>query len=209
MIEVFVSRRLVDDRVLSAVASVRRERFVADNLVELAYEDRPLCIGAGQTISQPFIVAIMAESAEIEPTDRVLEIGTGSGYGAAVLAGLAAEVWTIERHQSLANEASARLSREGFDNVHVVGGDGTLGWPDEAPFNAIVVTAAGPKVPAALGQQLADGGRLIMPIGPDDRHQSLLRVRRQGQTFTTEHLGAVRFVPLIGAQAWGPSGRRP
>ncbi|MCP4226480.1 MAG: protein-L-isoaspartate(D-aspartate) O-methyltransferase [Actinomycetia bacterium] len=199
-----VERGIIDERVLQAMATVRREGFVGEELADVAYADRPLPIGSGQTISQPFIVAAMAEAAELEPTDRVLEIGTGSGYGAAVLASLAGEVFTIERVEALADSARDRLRQQGFERVQVRVGDGTLGWPEEAPFNAIVVTAGGPEVPPALRQQLAEGGRLIMPVGHDPRLQSLVRVRRSGDGATIEDLGAVRFVPLIGAQAWGP-----
>lgn len=199
------ARGVTDERVLAAMASVRRERFVPADMVEFAYEDSPLPIGSGQTISQPFIVALMAEAAEIGPSDRVLEVGTGSGYGAAVLAHLAAEVWTIERHDDLAETARRRLEGEGIDNVKVLVGDGTLGWPEEAPFDAIVVTASGPVVPQALREQLTDGGRLVLPSGPDGRGQALLRVRRVDGDYQTDDLGPVRFVPLIGAQGWEPN----
>ncbi len=197
-----VGRGISDERVLQAMATVRREGFIGDDLAEVAYADRPLPIGSGQTISQPFIVAAMAEAAELEPTDRVLEIGTGSGYGAAVLASLAEEVFTIERVETLAESARDRLRQQGFERIHVRVGDGTLGWAEEAPFDAIVVTAGGPRVPPALRDQLAEGGRLIMPVGRDPSMQSLVRVRRSGEQVTIEELGPVRFVPLIGAQAW-------
>lgn len=200
------ARGITDARVLTAMASVRRERFVPADLAEFAYDDRPLPIGSGQTISQPYIVALMAEAAEIMPSDKVLEVGTGSGYGAAVLAHLASEVWTIERHTELAENASRQLESEGIDNVHVVVGDGTMGWPEEAPFDAIVVTAASPGIPAALRHQMADGGRLILPTGAKKRTQTLLRVRREGEDYRSEDLGRVRFVPLIGKQGWR---RRP
>ncbi len=196
------ARGIVDNRVLAAMRTVRRERFVPLELEEFAYSDRPLPIGSSQTISQPYIVALMAQAAEIAPSDRVFEVGTGSGYGAAVLALLGAEVWTIERHESLAATARQVLRSEGFDNVHVVVGDGTLGWPDQAPFDAIVVTASGPSIPEALSEQLAEGGRLILPTGADDHGQSLLRVRRLEGDFRSEDLGLVRFVRLIGAQGW-------
>lgn len=184
------------------MSRVPRERFVGEDMVEFAYEDAPLPIDVGQTISQPLIVAVMAEAAEIGPLDRVLEVGTGSGYGAAVLGRLAAEVWTIERHHALADQARRRLDQLGFENVHVVCGDGTLGWPEQAPFDAIVVTAGGPSVPRTLWEQLAEGGSLIMPVGPESRGQELLRVRRIDDQPIEEDLGPVRFVPLIGAQGW-------
>lgn len=197
-----VARGIEDERVIEAISTVRRERFVPEAMVEFAYEDSPLPIGSGQTISQPFIVALMAQAAEITPNDKVLEVGTGSGYGAAVLAELAAGVWTIERHQGLASTAAERLRAEGYNNVQVRVGDGTLGWSEEAPFDAIIVTAAAPRIPAALKDQLVDGGRMILPMGPERRGQSLLRVRRTGRLYRSEDLGAVRFVPLVGAQGF-------
>ena len=195
-------RGIEDGRVLQAMATVRRERFVPPELADMAYADCPLPIGSRQTISQPFIVAMMAAAAEIAPDHRVLEVGTGSGYGAAVLGCLAKDLWTIERHRSLAAEAAERLRAEGFHNVHVVVGDGTLGWPEEAPYDAIVVTASGPEIPTALCDQLAPGGRLIMPIGSSSSGQILVRVRREDGGYETDDLGAVRFVPLIGTQGW-------
>ena len=190
-----------DPRVVAAMGRVARERFVDPTMAAMAYEDRPLPIGSGQTISQPAIVAIMAQAAEITPGDKVLEVGTGSGYGAAVLAMLASRVTTIERHRELAEEATRRLDEEGFDRVTVVVGDGTLGVSEEAPFDVIVVTAAGPEVPNALVDQLADGGRLIMPVGRGE-NQSLVRLRKEDGSVTREDLGPVRFVPLIGSQGW-------
>lgn len=198
-----IENRGVDDRrVLDALATVRRERFINQELADFAYEDSPLPIEVGQTISQPYIVAVMAEAAQIGPESRVLEIGTGSGYGAAVLGCLAHEVWTIERHHELVVQARKRLAAEGFANVHVVEGDGTLGWPEQAPFDAIIVTAGGPSVPPALREQLAVGGRLIVPVGPETRGQELVRVKRSIDHYDEENLGPVRFVPLIGAQGW-------
>ncbi len=197
-------RGVRDRRVLDALATVPRERFVEPEFAEFAYEDSPLPIPSGQTISQPYIVAIMAEAARIDAGDRVLEIGTGSGYGAAVLGCMAGEVWSIERHHDLAVKAGQRLEAEGFENVHVLEGDGTLGWPEEAPFDAIIVTAGGPNVPTALQEQLADGGRLVMPVGPETRAQQLVRIHRRSDRFDEEDLGSVRFVPLVGAQGWEP-----
>jgi protein-L-isoaspartate(D-aspartate) O-methyltransferase len=195
-------RGVRDPRVLAAMRAVRRECFIPVDLADFAYDDNPLPIGEGQTISQPYIVAHMAEAAEITSSDKVLEVGTGSGYGAAVLAELAAQVWTIERHERLADQARDNLRSQEVGNVHVVVGDGTLGWPDEAPFDAIIVTASGPEVPVALREQLVDGGRLVMPAGPKDRVQSMLRLRRIGDDYRREDLGSVRFVPLIGEQGW-------
>ena len=199
-------RGVRDQAVLSAMRKVPRERFVPESLAELAYTDRPLPIGEGQTISQPYIVAMMTDALTLRPHDRVLEIGTGSGYGAAVLSVLAAEVYTIERLEELAESARTRLVELGYANVHVRHGDGSLGWPAHAPYDAIVVTASGPDVPTALLEQLAIGGRLVMPIGNRDR-QRLVRVERTGpERYTREILEAVVLVPLIGAQGWNETG---
>lgn len=197
MLSGLVARGIGDPRVLAAMAVVRREHFVTRSQGGAAYDDRPLGIGRGQTISQPYMVAAMAQEAAIEPGDRVLEVGTGSGYGAAVLASLGAEVWTIERHPDLARQAVARLAADGFERVRVVVGDGTQGLGDQAPFDAIVVTACPPAVPPALTDQLADGGRLIIPVGPEAGTQRLVRVVRRGDRLETTDLGPVRFVPLI------------
>lgn len=197
------SRGVRDRRVLEALRTVPREAFVPERLAEFAYDDTPLPIGEEQTISQPYVVALMAEALEIGPGDRVLEIGAGSGYAAAVLSRIAREVYTVERHESLAREARERMRRLGYSNVHILHGDGTLGWPDHAPYDGIVVAAGGPEVPQALLAQLAEDGRLVIPIGPDVRTQSLVRVRRRPDgSYAREDLGAVRFVPLIGAQGW-------
>ncbi|MGP3698526.1 protein-L-isoaspartate(D-aspartate) O-methyltransferase [Rhodobacter sp. NSM] len=197
------ARGIVDRRVLEAMGRVPREEFVDEARRAVAYEDTPVPIIGGQTVSQPWIVARMAEAARIGPTDRVLEVGTGSGYAAAVLGLLAAEVMGIERLAALAGPAAERLARLGYDNVSVHEGDGTLGLPEAAPFDAILVAAGGPSVPQALFDQLAPWGRLVMPVGPARREQRLLRIIRTGPVdFTTEDLGAVRFVPLLGAQGW-------
>ena len=194
------SRGIGDRRVLDAMGTVHREAFVPDDQRRLAYRDRPLPIGSRQTISQPYIVALMADAAEVGPDDVVLEIGTGSGYGAAVLAELARRVVTIERHRSLAERAREALSSEQVDNVEVLVGDGTEGHADGGPYDAIVVTAAGPEVPEALLAQLAPGGRLIMPVGSPGGAQNLVRLRRSGDSFVRDDLGAVRFVPLVADQ---------
>jgi protein-L-isoaspartate(D-aspartate) O-methyltransferase len=197
------ARGVRDQRVLEAMRTVPREVFVTARLAELAYDDTPLPIGEEQTISQPYVVALMAEALELGRGDKVLEIGAGSGYAAAVLSRIAREVWAIERHESLARQARERMERLGYTNVHIMHGDGTLGWPEHAPYDAIVVAAGGPEVPQPLFDQLAAGGRLVIPIGPDPRTQSLIRVRRREDgTYAREDLGAVRFVPLIGAQGW-------
>lgn len=191
-----VDRGVRDQRVLAAMAAIPRERFVPSAAAHEAYEDHPLPIGEGQTISQPYVVALMAEAAAPGPQDRVLEVGTGSGYGAAVLGALAEHVVTIERHAPLATAAADALRACGVDNVRVVHGDGSLGWPAGAPYDTVVVTAGGDDVPPALLEQLADGGRLVMPVGPRAA-QELVRIHRRGATFTREDLGAVRFVPLL------------
>ena len=190
-------RGISDARVLDAMRTVERERFIGADQGAAAYEDHPLPIGAGQTISQPYVVAAMAEAATIESDDRVLEVGTGSGYGAAVLAQLAAEVTTVERIPELAARARHALAAVHIHNVEVCDGDGTLGWPPGAPFDAIVVTAATPTVPPALLEQLGTGAHLVIPVGPRG-HQRLLCLRRQGNGVEQEDLGAVSFVPLIG-----------
>jgi protein-L-isoaspartate(D-aspartate) O-methyltransferase len=199
-------RGVRDPAVLEALGAVRREAFVPSHLEEFAYEDTPLPIEEGQTISQPFIVAAMAEALQLAPDDRVLEIGTGSGYAAAILGEIAREVYTIERHRLLADQASRRLRELDYRNVHVLCGDGTLGWPEHAPFDAILVSAGGPEVPRVLVEQLAPGGRLVIPVGPDLRDQRLLRVTKMAEDETrTEDLGGVRFVPLVGEAGWPES----
>lgn len=198
-----VGRGIDDKRVLAAMACVPRHLFVPEELCAQAYEDRALPIEEGQTISQPFIVALMAQALALAGDERVLEIGAGSGYAAAVLSLLAAEVYTIERWPALAATAERRLHDLGYRNVHVFVGDGTAGLPEYAPFNAIVVAAASPWAPRPLREQLADGGRLIIPVGGRDE-QLLLRLTRHGSEVRTERLSGVRFVPLIGAHAWEP-----
>lgn len=197
------ARGIQDPAVLQAMRAVPREQFVPDHLMEFAYEDAPLPIGEGQTISQPFIVASMTALLELSQTDRILEVGTGSGYAAAVLSRIAGQVFTIERHESLVASARRRFERMGYPNIHVFQGDGTMGLPDQAPFDAIVVTAGAPDVPEPLAQQLAVGGRLVIPVGADSRTQQLLRVRRDTETdYARQEIAAVRFVPLVGRAAW-------
>ncbi len=203
MVDRDIARRGVrDEGVLHAMRTVPREKFVPSRHVGQAYADNPLPIGGGQTISQPYVVAMMAAAAEPAPGERVLEIGTGSGYGAAVLSLVTGEVWTIERDRELAAAARQRLRSLGYDNVHVEHGDGTLGWPDAAPYQAIVVTAGGPVVPDALREQVADGGRLVIRVGADRHSQTLVRERRCGDEYRVDELGLVRFVPLVGEQGW-------
>ena len=200
------ARGVSDDRVLDAMRAVPREAFMPGKLVEFAYEDTPLPIEEGQTISQPYIVALMIAAIQPEPQDRVLEIGTGSGYAAAVLSRVVGRVYTVERHEALVELARRRLLTLGYGNVEVLHGDGSLGWPAHAPYDGIIVTAGGPHVPRQLREQLAVGGHLVIPIGPDPRLQHLVRVTRvDHERFEEERLMAVRFVPLVGEDAWeGP-----
>jgi protein-L-isoaspartate(D-aspartate) O-methyltransferase len=196
-------RGIADPRVLEAMRRVPREAFVAEGTREFAYEDSPLPIAEGQTISQPYIVALMIEAAEVRPGDRVLDVGTGSGYAAAVLSRIAGKVYTIERHRPLADAARRKFTQLGYNNIEVRHGDGTLGWPEAAPFDAIIVAAGGPEVPEALRRQLKVGGRLVIPIGKLGGVQELVRVVRDGEKqYHEEDLGPVTFVPLIGEQGW-------
>lgn len=197
------ARGIRDPEVLDAFRSVPREAFLPAELQEFAYRDAPLPIEQGQTISQPYIVALMTEALALAPGDRVLEIGTGSGYAAAILGRIAREVYTVERHAELARLAERRLEALELKNVRVHCGDGSLGWPEHAPYDAIVVAAGGPGVPRALLDQLAPGGRLVMPVGEGRELQKLVRITHALEGgFASEDLGDVRFVPLIGAQGW-------
>ncbi len=200
-------RGVRDELVLEAMGKVPRELFLPKNLREFAYEDSPLPIAGEQTISQPYIVAFMAEALLLKGGERVLEIGAGSGYAAAVLSQIAADVYTVERLGQLADKAAATLADLGYDNVHVLHGDGTKGWPEHAPYDAIVVAAGGPQVPESLKQQLKVGGRLVIPVGADQLAQELVRVTRISRdTYRSEDIADVRFVPLIGEQGWSASG---
>jgi protein-L-isoaspartate(D-aspartate) O-methyltransferase len=210
MVDVQIAGRGVRDRrVLDAMRAVPREAFVSDGFEEFAYEDGPLPIDSGQTISQPYIVALMIESAELQPTDRVLEVGAGSGYAAAVMSRIARKVHAIERHALLTDEARRRIGELGYSNIELRTGDGTCGWPEKAPFDAILVAAGGPTTPEALKEQLAVGGRLVIPVGEQIGEQVLCKVTRTARkTWESENLGGVAFVPLIGAQGWA-SARTP
>jgi len=202
-------RGIRDTHVVAAMSAVPRELFVPANLRELAYDDSPLPIEAEQTISQPYMVALMIEAAEIKPGDRALEIGAGSGYAAAVMAQVASRVFAIERHEILAQLAEQRMRQLGYANVVLRHADGSHGWPEEAPFDAILVAASGSHVPDALKHQLAIGGRLVIPIGEPQAVQNLIKVTRTGEeSFAINDLGAVRFVPLVGAHGWGEQGSR-
>jgi protein-L-isoaspartate(D-aspartate) O-methyltransferase len=211
MVESHLAARGIENpAVLRAMGEVPREKFLPPELAGHAYLDRPLPIGEQQTISQPYIVALMAEAAELQPGDRVLEVGTGSGYAAAVFARAADEVYTVERHASLAAEAERRFEGLGYDNVHVSVHDGTLGWAEHAPYDAVIVAAGSPEtIPLPLKEQLAPGGRLIIPRGETLWGQELVRIRRSedGESFGEEVLGAVQFVPLIGEAGWRSDGQ--
>jgi protein-L-isoaspartate(D-aspartate) O-methyltransferase len=195
------SRDIVSERVLRALDEVPRHLFVPADAQHLAYEDQALPIADGQTISQPYIVALMAQTLELQPDDVVLDIGTGSGYAAAVLSRLGRYVYTVERQPELARTAAERLRMLGYTNVDVHTGDGTRGLPEHAPYNAIAVAAAAPWVPAPLRDQLADGGRLVIPVGGANE-QVLLLLRRRGDEVRSMRLSGVRFVPLVGNHAW-------
>ncbi|MEW6142008.1 MAG: protein-L-isoaspartate(D-aspartate) O-methyltransferase [Chloroflexota bacterium] len=196
-----LSRSIKDRRVIEAMAQVPREQFVPDDLYYAAYDDRPLGIGFGQTISQPYIVALMTEALELTGSEKVLEIGTGSGYQAAIIARLACRVVTIERIPKLAASARETLSRLGYNNVEVHAAGKELGWPKEAPYDAIIVTAASPCAPIVLLEQITEGGRLIIPVG-SRWEQDLLKITKCANGNRIENLGACRFVPLIGKDAW-------
>lgn len=199
------ARGVRDPRVLAAMLDIPRELFVPKDLRHAAYEDSPLPIGSKQTISQPFVVAFMLEALALHGGEKVLEIGAGSGYAAAVLSKIANEVFTVERIGALAKTATENLANAGCRNVHVRYADGTEGWADEAPFDAILVSAGAPDVPKALKRQLEIGGRMVIPVGSDPRAQELVRITRTSEDdFEREDLADVRFVPLIGKEGWKP-----
>jgi protein-L-isoaspartate(D-aspartate) O-methyltransferase len=204
MVERQLRRRgITDQRILEAFRAVPREAFVAPEYAHLAYGDHPLPIEAGQTISQPYIVALMIEAAGIAPGDKVLEVGSGSGYAAAVISRIAAKVVGIERQHDLVEVSRERLERLGYDNVTIVEGDGTRGCPAEAPFDAILAAASGSHVPAPLVEQLKPGGAIVMPVGSPGWAQKLVKAtRREDGTLQQTDLGGVRFVPLIGEEGW-------
>jgi protein-L-isoaspartate(D-aspartate) O-methyltransferase len=204
------ARGVRSEPVLDAMRSVPRESFLPSQLREFAYDDAPLPIEEGQTISQPYIVAFMTEALALRGGEKVLEIGTGSGYAAAVLSEIAANVYTVERHGPLAEKAAATLADLGYNNIHVLHGDGTRGWPAHAPYDAIIVAAGGPSIPESLKAQLKIGGRLVIPVGIDQRVQELVRVTRiTHDEFRSEDLADVRFVPLLGEEGWTPEEGRP
>jgi len=210
MVERQLKRRGIGEgAILEAFRSVPREQFVDPAQAHLAYGDHPLPIESGQTISQPYIVALMIQAANIGPGDTVLEVGSGSGYAAAVISRIAGKVIGIERQHDLVEIARERLKRLGYDNVEIVEGDGTRGWADEAPYDAILAAASGSHVPPTLVAQLAPEGRLVMPIGDPGLVQELVKVTKQEDgILRQENLGGVRFVPLIGEEGWNEAGRR-
>ena len=197
------SRGITDPKILEAFRAVPREAFISEEYADLAYGDHPLRIEAGQTIYQPYIVALMIKAAEIKPGDKVLEVGAGSGYAAAVISRIAGKVVAIERQRELVKIAQQRIARLGYDNVKIVEGDGTRGCPEEAPFDAILAAASGSHLPPQWVEQLAEGGRIVMPVGDPGWIQKLVKVTKgPGGNLITEDLGGVRFVPLIGEEGW-------
>ena len=197
-------RDIADERVLAAMAEVRRHAFVPPPLRIHAYDDTPLRIGCGQTISQPYVVAFMTQALRVEPRMRVLEVGTGSGYQTAVLAAMGAEVFTIERHEDLSLAAEEVLDALGYgDSVTMRVDDGSLGWPEEAPFERILVTAAGPDIPESLAGQLAEGGIMVIPVGDCRDVQQLVVAEKRGGVLNRENVLEVRFVPLVGEEGFG------
>jgi len=198
-----MGRDITDKDVLAAMERVPRHEFVPEEYRSQAYADHPLPIGYGQTISQPYIVALMTQLLELRPTDKVLEIGTGSGYQAAILAELCKEVYTVEIIKELAEQAEKRLKRLGYTNVHVKHGDGYYGWEEHAPFDAIIVTAAPDHIPPPLIAQLKDGGRMVIPVGPPGGYQTLWLVKKEGEKIITRNITGVIFVPLTGGHEMG------
>jgi protein-L-isoaspartate(D-aspartate) O-methyltransferase len=208
MVESQIRKRGVSSlRVLEAMECVPRHEFVPEKFRDYAYADKPLPIGEGQTISQPYVVAAMTEALELSGAERVLEIGTGSGYQAAVLSRLAREVITVESRTPLALAAQERLMNLGYANVHVHNGDGSAGFPDAAPYDAILVTAGAPEIPQAFASQLREGGRIVIPVG-DAENQKLVKARKEGGDLKSRSLFDCRFVPLLGRYGWSPSDRK-
>jgi len=202
ILEQLIPRNILDKAVLDAFQKVPRHKFVPEDLRQNAYNDYPLPIGEDQTISQPYMVALMTECLRLKDADKVLEIGTGSGYQAAILGEIAKEVYSVERFKGLADKASKILRSLGYENIHVKSGDGTLGWDEFAPYDAIIVTAGAPSVPDSLVKQLKDGGRLVIPVDHGGFGQILTLVERIGPTTRTSDICACTFVPLVGKEGW-------
>lgn len=196
-----IKRGIKDSRVLSAILKVPRDKYVPEEMFSSAYEDSPLSIGCGQTISQPYIVALMTELLALTGTEKVLEVGTGSGYQTAILAELSAEVYSVERIEKLAHLAQKRLEDFDYRNIHIFVGDGTCGWPEFQPYDAVIVTAAAPDIPAALVSQMNDHARMIIPVGSRSL-QTLMLVEKQGKNIIKKDMGGCVFVPLIGKEGW-------
>lgn len=202
MVETQIRKRgITDERVLRAMATVPRHEFVSASWIKQAYADEPLPIGHGQTISQPYIVAAMVASLSLTGAEKVLEVGTGCGYQAAVVSLLAQEVHSVEILRELAQSSAERLQRLGYANVHVHCGDGTMGWPESSPYDAILISAAAPAVPEPLLRQLSEGGRLVAPVGHEDKQELQLVIKREGK-FSVKQGGPCRFVPLLGQHGW-------
>ena len=197
MLRLIKARGVKDPLVLAAMRNVPRHRFVPDTVRDRAYGDYPLAIGHGQTISQPYIVAMMTEALELDPGERVLEIGTGSGYQTAILAEMDMDVYTIEFVPELQARAEATLTTLGYEDVHYRTGDGWQGWLEHAPYDGIIVTAAPPQIPDPLVEQIADGGRMVIPVGPEGRYQTLWKIIREGDDIRKISMGGVAFVPLV------------
>lgn len=196
-----LKREIPDNSVIEAMEQVQRESFISSKYQDLAYQDSPLPIAEGQTISQPFIVALMISSLGINKFDRILELGTGSGYQTAILSNLAQSVTSIERIKALADSARTRLTNLGYTNIEVFESIDVIGWPDKAPYDVIIVSAAAPKIPMKLIDQLKDGGRMIIPVGSMN-DQELIKIVVKGDSYSTKNLGSCRFVPLLGPDAW-------
>jgi len=200
--EQLIPRNISDKKVLEAFRKVPRHEFVPEELRQSAYNDYPLPIGEDQTISQPYMVALMTECLRLKGMEKVLEVGTGSGYQAAILGGIAGEVYSVERFQDLSDKASRILSSLGYKNIHIKVGDGTLGWSEFAPYDGIIVTAGAPAIPESLVKQLKDGGSLVIPVACGGFGQTLTLVERVGRTTRTSDICACTFVPLVGREGW-------
>jgi protein-L-isoaspartate(D-aspartate) O-methyltransferase len=197
-----IVRNISEKKLLDAFLNVPRHEFVQEDLRASAYNDHPLPIGENQTISQPFMVALMTQCLKLKSSDKILEVGTGSGYQAAILAEMAGEVYSVERFKDLADKAAAILGLLGYKNIHIKVGDGTLGWSEFAPYDGIIVTAGAPAIPESLVKQLKDGGRLVIPVDRGGFTQILTLVERMGQTIKTSDICACTFVPLVGKEGW-------
>lgn len=200
--EQLITRGILDKKVIDAFRKVPRHEFVGEDLLQSAYNDYPLPIGGNQTISQPYMVALMTQNLKLKGGERILEIGTGSGYQAAILAQLAKEVYTVERFEELANKAGRILEKLGYKNINIKVGDGTLGWEEFAPYDGIIVTAGAPGIPPSLVRQLKDGGRMLIPVGSGGFGQILMLIEKLGEDIRTSEICGCAFVPLVGKEGW-------